>query len=124
MNGENASKEIVRSFVDLANIVKGPVDENQQLSVTQVLGRLFPSTRGGGRRGESRELLRVGDSESSASATDTNNTSFVTRSTIKRAIEEIWGSKATSRKLAILFHIKPSDFKCVILVLGYLVFHN
>ena len=89
MNGENASKEIVRSFVDLANIVKGPMDENQQLSVTQILGRLFPSTRGGGRRGESRELLRVGDSEPSASATDTNNTSFVTRSTIKRAIEEI-----------------------------------
>ena len=65
------------------------MDENQLPSVTQELGRLFPSTTGRGRRGESSELLRVNAGESSASATDTNNTSFATRSTTKWTIEEI-----------------------------------
>ena len=40
----------------------------------------------------------VGADESSASATDTSNISFTTRSTTKRTIEEIWGSKATLKK--------------------------
>ena len=40
-------------------MLKGLMDENQQPSVTQELGRLFTSTRGRGRRGESRELVRV-----------------------------------------------------------------
>ena len=44
------------------------------------------------------ELFRVDAGESSTSATDTNNTSCATRSTTKRTIEEIWGSKATSKK--------------------------
>ena len=79
-------------------MAKWLMDKNQQPSVTQELGRLFPSIRGRGRRGESSELLRVGAGESSASATDTNNTSFAIRSTTKRTIEEIWGSKATSKK--------------------------
>ena len=70
------------------------MDENQQPSVTQELGRLFPSIRGRGRRGESSELLWVAAGESSASAADTNN-SFATWSTTKQTIEEIWGSKAT-----------------------------
>ena len=74
------------------------MDENQQPSVTQELGILFPNIRGRGMRGESSELLRVGAGELFASATDTNNTSFATRSTTKRTIEEIWGSKATSKK--------------------------
>ena len=51
---------------------------------TRIRKTIFPSIRGGWRRGESSELLRVGASESSASATDTNNTSFATRSTTKR----------------------------------------
>ena len=76
----------------------GLMNENKQPSVTQELGRLFPSTRGGERRGESRVLLRVGAGETSPLATDTNNTSFSTRSTTKRTIEEIWGSRATSKK--------------------------
>ena len=59
-----------------------------------------------------------------------NNTSFATRSTRKRRIEEIWGSKASSKKplkslshkktsgktpskFAILSHIKPSNFRFV-----------
>ena len=67
-------------------MAKGLMDENQQLSVPHKLGRPFLSTRGGGRRGESRELVRVGAGESSASATDTNNTSFATGSTTKRTI--------------------------------------
>ena len=79
-------------------MAKWLMDKNQQPSITQGLGRLFPRMRGGGRRGESSELLRVVAGESSTSATDTNNTSFATRSTTKQTIEEIWGSKATSEK--------------------------
>ena len=99
MNSENAPKEIVQPFIDLVNMAKWLMDENQQPSVTQELGRLFASIRGRGRRGESSELLRVGAGESPASATDTNNTSFATRSTTKRTVEKISGSKATSKKL-------------------------
>ena len=99
MNSENASNNIAQLLIDLVNMAKWLVSENHQPSVTQELGRLFPSIRGRWRRGESSELLlRVGAGESSASATDTNNTSFATRSTTKRTIEEIWGSKATSKK--------------------------
>ena len=115
------------------------MDENQQPSVTQELGKLFPSIRGGGRRGESSELLRVGAGESSASATDTNNTSFATRSTTKRTIEEICGSKATSKKplksmshkttlgktlskFSILSRVKPSDFRFVTWFMSFLKF--
>ena len=74
------------------------MDENQQTSITQELGRLLPSIRSREKRGETSELLKVGAGESSASATDTNNTSFATRSTTKWTIEEIWGSKVTSKK--------------------------
>ena len=84
MNSENAPKEMVQSFIGLANVAKGLTDENQQTSVTKELRRLLCSTRGGGRRNESREFLRVGAGEPSASVTDANNTSFTTRSTIKR----------------------------------------
>ena len=45
-------------------MAKWLMDENQEPSVTQELGRLLPSIRGGGRRGESSELLRVGTGES------------------------------------------------------------
>ena len=83
MNSKNAPKEIVQLFIDLVNMAKWLMDKNQQPSVMQELGRQFPSIRGGGRRGESSELLRAGAGESSASATDTNNTSFATWSTTK-----------------------------------------
>ena len=73
MNSENAPKEIAHPFTDLVNMAKWLMDENQQPSVTQELGRLFPSIRGRGRRGESSELFGVGAGESYASATDTNN---------------------------------------------------
>ena len=79
-------------LVDLVNMTKWLIDENQQASVTQELGRLFPSIRGRGRRGESSELLRVGAGESSASATDTNNASLTTPSTTEQTIEELLGS--------------------------------
>ena len=78
MNSENAPKEIVQSFIDLVNTTKWLMNENQQPSVTQELGRLFPSIRGGRGRGESSELLRVGAGELSTSATGTKNTSFAT----------------------------------------------
>ena len=121
MSSENAPKKIVQSLIDLVNMAKWLMDENQQPSVTQELGRLFPNIRDRGRRGGSSELPRVGVGESSASATDANNTSFATRSITKRTIEEIWGSKATSKKtqksmshkFAILSHVKPSDFRFV-----------
>ena len=70
-------------------MAKELMDENQQPSGTHELGRLFRSTRGGERRGESRELFSVGAVESSASATHENNTSFATRSITKRTIEEM-----------------------------------
>ena len=130
MSSENASKKIVKSLIDLVNTAKWLIDENQQPSVTQELGRLFPSIIGRGRRGENSEIVRVDDGESSASATDTNTTSFVTRSTTKRTIEKIWGSKATSKKpwtsmshkatsgktpskFTILSSVKPSDCRFV-----------
>ena len=80
-------------------MAKWLMDENQQPSVTPELGRLFSSIRGRGSRGESSEFLRVGGAgESSASATDTNNTSFARRSTTKRTTDELSGSEATSKK--------------------------
>ena len=102
MNSWNAPKGIVQSFIDFMNMAKLLMDKTQKPSVREELGRLFPSIRGGGRRGESSELLRVGAGESSASATDTDNTSFATRSTTKRKIEEIWRSKQPQEKLPII----------------------
>ena len=139
MSSENASKKIVKSLIDLVNTAKWLIDENQQPSVTQELGRLFPSIRGRGKRGKSSELFMVGAGESSALATDTNNISFTTRSTTKRTIEEIWGSKATSKKplksmshkttsgktpskFAILSRVKPSDFRFVTWFMSFLKF--
>ena len=90
--------KIVKSLIDLVSMAKWLMDENQQPSVTQELGKLFPSIRCRGRRSESSELLRVSAGESSASATDSNNTSFTTQATTEWTIEEIWGSKATSKK--------------------------
>ena len=132
MSSENAPKKIVQSLIDLVSMAKWLMNENQQPSVAQELRRLFLNIRGRGTRGESSELLRVGVGESSASsATDTNNTSFVTElSTRKPTIEEIWVSKLSSKKplksmlhkttsgktpskFAILYHVKPSDFRCV-----------
>ena len=139
MNSENAPKEIAHPFTDLVNMAKWLMDENQQPSVTQELGRLFPSIRGGGRRSESSELLRVGAGESPVSATDTKNTSFAARSTTKRTIEKILASKATSkkprksmsykttsgktpRKFAILFRVNPPDFRYVTWFMSFLNF--
>ena len=66
MNSENSLKEMVKSFIDLANLAKVLMDEIQQ--PYQELEKLFPSTRGGGREDESRELhYRRGACESSAS---------------------------------------------------------
>ena len=87
-------------------MAKWLMDENQQPSVTQELGRLLPSIRGGGRRDESSELLSVGSGASSASATDANDTSFATGSITKRTI---W-IKATSKKpRKSMSHKKPQE---------------
>ena len=120
-------------------MAKRLMDKNKQPSVTQELERLFPGIRDRGRRGESIELHGVGAGESSASATDINNTSFATRSTTKRTIEKTWGSKATSKKplksmshkatsgkttsnFAILSRVKPSDFRFVTWFMPFLKF--
>ena len=99
ISSENASNKIVQSLIDLVNMAKWLMNESQQLSIRQELGTLHPSIRGRGREGESSELLlRIGaGGKSSASATDINNTRFATRSTRKRRIEEIWGSKHHQR---------------------------
>ena len=95
MDSENASKEIVKSFIGLVSMAKGLINENQKPSVQQVLESLFPSARGGGRIVENRELHRVGAGESSASTTTDTNISFTTPSTTKQTIAEIWGSKTS-----------------------------
>ena len=132
MSSENASNKIVQSLIDLVNMAKWLMNESQQPSVTQELGRLFPSITGRGRRSKNSELLLgVGTGELSTSATDTNNTSFSIRSTRKQTIEEIWGTKASSQKplksmshkttsgktpskFAILSRAKPSDFRLLL----------
>ena len=95
--------------------------------------------RGRRRRDESSELLRFGAGESPVSATDTNDTSFATRSTTKRTIEKILESKATLKKplksmshkttpgktpgnFAILYRVKPSDFRFVTWFISFLKF--
>ena len=88
MNSKNAPQEIVKSFIDLVNIAKRLIDENQQTSAQQELEKLFPSTREGGRGVESRELHRIGVVKSSTSTTTDTNISFATSSTTKRTIAE------------------------------------
>ena len=130
MNSENASKKIVQLLIDFVKMAKWLMDENQQPSVTQELGRQFASIRARGRRGESSDLLRVGTGESFASATDANNNSFATQSTTKRTIEEIWGLKATSKKpLKSMSHKTTSGKLPVILLFvschfSSLIFHD
>ena len=95
MNSENVPKEIVKLFIDLANMAKGLLDENQQPFVQQEFERLFSSAKGGEWGGKSRDDIRVGFvqvNHSASTATDTN-TSFATPSTTKRTIAEIRGSK-------------------------------
>ena len=93
MNSENAPKEFVKSFIDLANMAKGLMDENQQPSVQESLERMFHSTRDEERWDESRELHRAGAGEWPASTTTDTDTSFATPSTAKRTITKIWWSK-------------------------------
>ena len=93
INSENAPKDIAQSFIDLANMAKRLIDKNQQPSVQQVLERLFPSTRGGGKGVESRDCNRAGVGGSTASTTTDTNISFAKPFTTKRTIAEIWGSK-------------------------------
>ena len=84
INRENTPKEIVKSFIDLTNIAKGLMDENQQLSSQQEFERVFPSTRGEGGRGggggvgESREPHKAGAGDPSAYTATGTNTSFAT----------------------------------------------
>ena len=41
MNNKNVSKEMVKSLIDLANMAKGLMGENQQPPVQQELEKLF-----------------------------------------------------------------------------------
>ena len=105
-------------------MAKGLMNENQQPSVQQELGRLFPSTRGGRRGGESRELYKAGAGESSASVTTDTNTSFATPSTTKRTIAEIWDEKLAEipSNFPIFFHVKLSDFRFITCFMSILKF--
>ena len=67
------------------------------------------------------ELLRVGAGESTASATDTNDTSFATQSNHKTELHKTTSGKTPS-KLAILSHAKPSDFRFVTWFMSFLKF--
>ena len=62
----------MKSFIDLENVAKGLMDENQQPSAQQELERLSPTTR------DRRELYRVGAGELKASTTTDTNNSFST----------------------------------------------
>ena len=75
----------MKLFINLSNIIKGLIDENQQQSVQQELN----STRGGDRGVESRDLHRVGAGESSVSTTTDIIISFATPSTTKLTVAEI-----------------------------------
>ena len=114
----------MKSFTDLANMAKGFLDENQQLFVQQELERLFSSTWGGGRGGESRDLHRVGADKSSASTTTDTNTSFATPSTTKQTISEIWGSKTCgdSQWICYFFCVKLGGSKFVTWFMSILKF--
>ena len=119
-------------------MAKWLMDKYQQPSVTQELGRLFPSVRGRGRRGESSELFRVGAGESSALATDTNilvlqfglpQSGRLKKYGIKAASKKPLKSvshKTTSGKtpsnFAILSRVKPSDFRFVTCFMSFLKF--
>ena len=140
MNSENASNNIVQLLIDLVNMAKWLVSENHQPSVTQELGRLFPSIRGRWRRGESSELLRVGAGESSVSTSDTNNNSFIaTWSTTNRRLKKYGDQKQHQRNcqslcrlkqhqeklpVILLFFpcVKPSDFRFVTCFISFLKF--
>ena len=88
MNSENATEDIVQSFIDLANVAKGLINETQQPSVEQELGRLFSSTKA--------VSLGLALMNRLLSEADASNASFATPTT-KRTIEEIWGSKTTKK---------------------------
>ena len=66
MNSGNAPKELAKLLIDLVNMAKWMMKENQQSPVQQELEKLFPSTTGTGRGGKNRELHKVGAGESSA----------------------------------------------------------
>ena len=101
-----------KSFIDLANMAKRVMHENQQPSVQQELEKLLPSTRGG--RG-GRELPRFGAGESSASAETDTNTSFQYHLLQNEQLQIYKDQKLveTTCKFAIFFHVKPSDFRFV-----------
>ena len=139
MNSENVPKEIFQSLIDRFGELGEMADGWKPATISyRRIRKTVPQFK---RWREERcellrvdavnsEPLRVGAGESSASATDTNNTSFTTRSTTKRTIEKVWGSKATSKKpqksmshkatsgktpnkFSILSSVKASDFRFV-----------
>ena len=145
MNSENAPKEIVQSFIDLVNIAKWLMDKNHQPSVTQELGRLFPSIRGGGKGSGFVKVWAV-------SLLGLVLVNYLLHQLIQiilvlqhglplknRTIEKLWGSKATSKKLrksmshkttsgktpsklAILSRVKPRDFRFVTCFMSFIKF--
>ena len=81
---------MMKPFIDLANMAKGLMDENQQLSAQKEQKNCFPVQES---HSKGREHHRVGAGELSASTTTDTNASFATPSTINRVIAGIWGSE-------------------------------
>ena len=122
MNSEIVPQKI-KSFIDLANMAKGLMDENQQPFVQQDLQRLFPSTRGGMRGDESRKLHRIGVVESSVSTT--TDTKLLQHPLPQNGRLQKCGNQKlgeTPSKFAIFFHLKTSDFKLIICFMSILKF--
>ena len=124
MESGNAPKEILKSFIDLASMAKGLMDENQQSSFQRDLERLFPSTRGGGEQVESREPHRVGAGESSASTT--TDIILILQHGLPQNVrlEKYRDQKLveTPSKFAISFHVKSSDSRFVTWFMPFLKF--
>ena len=120
-------------------MAKRLMDKNQQPSVTQELRRLFPGIRGRGRRSESSELH--GLVLVNHLLQQLIQIILVLRNGLPQngTIEEIWGSKATSKKprnsmshkklsgktpskFTILSRVKPSDFRFPASFMSFLKF--
>ena len=105
----------MKSFIDLENVAKGLMDENQQPSAQQELERLSPTTRDRRRGGESIELYRVGAGELKASTTTDTNNSFSTLLPQNGRLQkcEIKNLRRLPANLLLFFHVKPSDLRFV-----------
>ena len=103
INSENTPKEIMKSFTDYGKHDKKTDGWKPATICWTGVWKTVPHTRGGGRGGESIKLHRVGAGEPSTSTATDTNTSFVTSSTTKQMIAEIWEKKNFLLPVNLLF---------------------